>query len=271
MTAAVKEAYRKGAARSADASARIFRNEGHMEQFCIQCDHVTLSYENQAVVSDLSFTVEEGDYLCIIGENGTGKSTLMKGLLGLKKPSSGSIVLGEGILRSQIGYVPQQTPVQRDFPASVWEVVLSGTQNSRGWRPGYGKREKELAGEKLELLGISELRSKSFRDLSGGQRQRVLLARSLCAAKKLILLDEPTAGLDPLVTEEFYHLLLDLNRSQHITVVMVSHAIQEALGHADHILYLSQDSYFYGTLLEYAASRAGQRFLKRCKGKGGRP
>ena len=116
-----------------------------MEQFCIQCDHVTLSYENQAVVSDLSFTVEEGDYLCIIGENGTGKSTLMKGLLGLKKPSSGSIVLGEGILRSQIGYVPQQTPVQRDFPASVWEVVLSGTQNSRGWRPGYGKREKELA------------------------------------------------------------------------------------------------------------------------------
>lgn len=236
-----------------------------MGEFCIQCNHVTLSYENRVVVSDLSFTVEQGDYLCIIGENGTGKSTLMKGLLGLKKPAAGSIVLGDSIRRSQIGYVPQQTPVQRDFPASVREVVLSGCLNSRGFLPGYGAKEKALAEEKMALLGLLNLQKKSFRELSGGQQQRVLLARSLCAARQLILLDEPTAGLDPLVTEEFYHLLLDLNQELKITVVMVSHAIEEALGHADHILYLSQNSYFYGTTQEYQNSDIGERFLHRCK------
>lgn len=237
-----------------------------MGEFCIACDRVTLSYENQVVVRDLSFTVSEGDYLCIIGENGTGKTTLMRGLLGLKKPSSGSIVLGPGIRRSQIGYVPQETPVQRDFPASVWEVVLSGCIGERGMRPGFGRKEKKLAQEKLELLGIADLKKKSFRELSGGQRQRVLLARSLCAAKKLILLDEPTVGLDPLATEEFYHLLLDLNRDLGITVVMVSHAIQEALGHSDHILYLSRTGSFYGTTQEYLSSSEAGRFLKRCRG-----
>lgn len=232
--------------------------------FCLKCDHVSFSYENQVVVSDLSFTVEEGDYLCIIGENGTGKSTLMKGMLGLKKPSSGKIILGEEIRPSEIGYVPQQTPAQKDFPASVWEVVLSGCLNSRGIRPGFGALEKRLAWEKLQLLGITDLKEKSFRDLSGGQKQRVLLARSLCAAKKLILLDEPTTGLDPVATEEFYHLLLNLNKKYQITVIMISHAIREAFAHADHIMYLSQDSYFYGTTEEYLDSEEGRRFFRRC-------
>lgn len=232
--------------------------------FCLKCDHVSFSYENQVVVSDLSFTVEEGDYLCIIGENGTGKSTLMKGMLGLKKPSTGKIVLGEEIRPSEIGYVPQQTPAQKDFPASVWEVVLSGCLSSRGIWPGFGVKEKRLAMEKLELLGIAHLKEKSFRELSGGQKQRVLLARSLCAAKKLILLDEPTTGLDPVATEEFYHLLLNLNKKYQITVIMISHAIREAFAHADHIMYLSQDSYFYGTTEEYLESEAGRRFFRRC-------
>lgn len=234
--------------------------------FCLQCDHVSFSYENQAVVSDLSFTVEEGDYLCIIGENGTGKSTLMKGMLGLKEPSAGKIVLGEGIKQSQIGYVPQQTLLARkDFPASVWEVVLSGCLNSRGLRPGFGGREKQTAAEKMEILGITDLKNKSFKDLSGGQKQRVLLARSLCAAKKLILLDEPTTGLDPVATEDFYHLLLRLNKKHQITVIMVSHAIREAFAHADHILQLSQDKYFCGTTQEYLDSEEGKRFFKRCE------
>lgn len=232
--------------------------------FCLTCEHVTFSYENQVVVSDLSFTVEEGDYLCIIGENGTGKSTLMRGMLGLKKPASGRILLGEGILQREIGYVPQQTPAQKDFPASVWEVVLSGCLSGRGLLPGFGAREKRLAEEKMELLGIAGLSRKSFRDLSGGQRQRVLLARSLCAAKKLILLDEPTTGLDPVATEEFYHLLLTLNKKHQITVIMVSHAIREAFAHADHILYLSSDRYFYGTTEEYLDSEDGKRFFRRC-------
>lgn len=232
--------------------------------FCLKCEDVSFSYENQAVVSNLSFTVNEGDYLCIIGENGTGKSTLMKGMLGLKKPASGRIVLGEGIRQNQIGYVPQQTPAQKDFPASVWEVVLSGCLSSRGILPGYGAREKQLAEEKLELLGITPIRNKSFRELSGGQRQRVLLARALCAAQKLILLDEPTTGLDPVATEEFYHLLLTLNKKYQITVIMVSHAIREAFAHADHILQLSQNRYFYGTTEKYLDSEDGKRFFRRC-------
>lgn len=232
--------------------------------FCLTCDKVSFSYENQVVVSDLSFTVNEGDYLCIIGENGTGKSTLMKGMLGLKKPASGRILLGSGIRQSQIGYVPQQTPAQKDFPASVWEVVLSGCLSTRGLLPGFGAKEKRLAEEKLELLGITDLRDKSFRELSGGQRQRVLLARALCAAQKLILLDEPTTGLDPVATEEFYHLLLKLNKKHQITVIMVSHAIREAFAHADHILYLSQNRYFYGTTEEYLDSEDGKRFFARC-------
>lgn len=232
--------------------------------FCLTCDHVTFSYENRIVVSDLSFTVEEGDYLCIIGENGTGKSTLMKGMLGLKKPASGRILLGDNIRSNQIGYVPQQTPAQKDFPATVWEVVLSGCLNGRGFLPGYGAKEKSLAQEKLALLGISHLRTKSFRELSGGQRQRVLLARALCAAQRLILLDEPTTGLDPVAAEEFYHLLLTLNKRHQITVIMISHAIREAFAHADHILRLSADTYFYGTTESYLDSEEGQKFYGRC-------
>lgn len=232
---------------------------------CISCENVTFSYENQVVVTDLSFQVEAGDYLCILGENGTGKSTLMKGLLGLKKPASGVIRLGEGILQKEVGYVPQQTESQKDFPASVWEVVLSGCLNSPGFFVRFGAKEKKLAMEKLELLGISDLKNKSFRDLSGGQKQRVLLARSLCAAKKVILLDEPTTGLDPLAAEEFYHLLADLNKNHQITVIMISHAIREALEHADHILYLSHTSTFFGKTEEFTESQAGQQFLRRAQ------
>ena len=232
---------------------------------CISCEHITLAYEKQTVVSDLSFTINEGDYVCIIGENGTGKSTLMKGILGLKKPVSGSIELGEEIRTNQIGYVPQTTAPQKDFPASVWEVVLSGCRKQRKFLPGYGKAEKALAEEKMALLGISDLKEKSFRELSGGQRQRVLLARALCAAKKLILLDEPTTGLDPVASEEFYHLLLKLNHQYQMTVVMVSHAVREAMAHADHILYLSSEHYFYGTTESFGETEDGRKFLRRCE------
>ena len=230
---------------------------------CLKCEHVSFAYENQTVVSDLSFQVEEGDYLCIIGENGTGKSTLMRGILGLKKPSLGTIALGEGIRQNQIGYVPQQTPVQRDFPASVWEVVLSGCINSRGWRPGFGEREKKLAKEKLSLLGIEDLKSRSFRELSGGQRQRVLLARSLCAAQKLILLDEPATGLPAVAAHDLYRLLRKLHKELKITVIMISHDIREALECADHILYLSHASHFFGTTDAFLESVPGQRFVER--------
>ena len=227
----------------------------------ITCSGLSFSYENQTVVSGLDFRVEEGDYLCIVGENGTGKTTLIRGLLGLKKPSGGKLLLGDGLKSTQIGYVPQQDAVQKDFPASVSEVTLSGCLNARGLLPGYSAAQKKRALENLELLGISDLRKRSFQELSGGQRQRVLLARSLCAAERLLLLDEPTTGLDPLAIEEFYTLMDDLNRKRHMTLIMVSHAIREAVEHADHILHLSQDGNFFGTTQEYRDSAFGRKFL----------
>ena len=227
----------------------------------ITCSGLSFSYENQTVVSGLDFRVEEGDYLCIVGENGTGKTTLIRGLLGLKKPSGGKLLLGDGLKSTQIGYVPQQDAVQKDFPASVSEVTLSGCLNARGLLPGYSAAQKKRALENLELLGISDLKNRSFQELSGGQRQRVLLARSLCAAERLLLLDEPTTGLDPLAIEEFYTLMDDLNRKRHMTLIMVSHAIREAVEHADHILHLSQDGNFFGTTQEYRDSAFGRKFL----------
>lgn len=227
----------------------------------ITCKDLTFAYENQVVIHGLNFQVNAGDYLCIVGENGTGKTTLLKGLLGLKKPSGGTIQTGDGLKANEVGYVPQQDAVQKDFPASVFEVVLSGCLNVRGWRPGFTAADKKRALEKMELLGISELKNKSFQELSGGQRQRVLLARSLCATSRLLLLDEPTTGLDPVAIEEFYLLIKDLNQKHNITVIMVSHAIREAMEHASHILHLSQASGFFGTVEQYRESEPGRKFL----------
>lgn len=227
----------------------------------ITCKDLTFAYENQVVIQGLNFQVNAGDYLCIVGENGTGKTTLLKGLLGLKKPSAGFLQTGDGLKAAEVGYVPQQDAVQKDFPASVFEVVLSGCLNSRGWKPGFGACEKKKALEQMELLGITSLKNKSFQELSGGQRQRVLLARSLCATSRLLLLDEPTTGLDPVAIDEFYTLLNDLNKKHAITVIMVSHDIREAMEHASHILHLSQHTYFYGETEAYRRSELGKKFL----------
>lgn len=227
----------------------------------LTCERVAFSYENINVVKELSFSIEKGDYLCIIGENGTGKTTLMKGLLGLKKPSGGHILEGEDFQLGGIGYVPQQTLAQKDFPASVYEVVLSGCLNGRGWRPGYSREDREKALEKMDILGIRDLKKKCYRNLSGGQQQRVLLARSLCATKFMLLLDEPATGLDPVAAADFYQLLKSLNQDYGITVVMVSHAMREALENAKNILHLSHEGYFYGSVAEYRKSGPGIRFL----------
>ena len=188
----------------------------------IECSHLTMGYGSQIAVEDLSFSVEEGDYLCIVGPNGSGKSTLLKGLLGLTQPKSGSISY-HGVSPREIGYLPQQTPVQRDFPASVWEVVLSGCIGSGGWKPFYTAAQKDRAAEMLRRIGAESLCRRSFRALSGGQRQRVLLARALCAADRLLLLDEPTAALDPRASAELYDMIDHLNRRHKVTVLMVSH------------------------------------------------
>ncbi len=227
----------------------------------IQCDNVTLGYEGLTAVSDLSFSVEEGDYLCIIGDNGTGKSTLMRALLGLKKVNAGTIVFQNGLKQNQLGYLAQQTEVQKEFPASVWEVVLSGCLNRKGIVPIYTAAEKMRAMQALETLEILGLKSKCYRELSGGQQQRVLLARALCAAEKALLLDEPTTGLDPKMTTEFFALIERLNRDEGVTVIMVTHDTHCAVKYAEHILHLTEQAYFFGTKDEYLSSELGKRYI----------
>ena len=227
----------------------------------IKCENVSIGYEGQTVVKDLDFQIDPGDYLCIVGENGSGKSTLVRSLLGLKNVEKGQIIYGNGLKQTEIGYLPQQTDVQKDFPASVYEVVRSGRLNSRGFHPFYTAADRKAAVEKMDLLGIRDLARQCFRDLSGGQKQRVLLARALCATKSLLLLDEPVTGLDPIVTGEFYQLIRRINRESGIAVVMVSHDIESAVKDASHILHLQETALFFGTTEEYKRSPVGRRFL----------
>ncbi len=214
--------------------------------------NLSLGYEGREILKDVSFQVNKGDYLCIVGENGSGKSTLMKTVLGLQSPLGGVIRAGDGLRRREIGYLPQQTEVQRDFPATAWEVVTSGLLNRQGLRPFLTKEEKKIARDAMETLGIAELEKKCYRELSGGQQQRVLLARALCAAGRLLLLDEPVAGLDPAATKEMYELVDKLHRSG-ITVIMITHDLSAALTYATHVLHVGEDV-FFGTVEEYRKS-----------------
>ncbi len=228
----------------------------------ISARNVSMSYEKKLVLQEVCFDVEEGDYLCIVGENGSGKTTLMKGLLGLMPLRSGTIEFGEGVKGSQIGYLPQQTVIQKDFPASVFEVVLSGCLNRIGGKPFYSGHEKRRALKNLEIMGIGNLRYRSYRSLSGGQQQRVLLARALCAAEKVLLLDEPAAGLDPIVTAELYQIIKELNGTG-VTVIMISHDVKAAVANADKILHIGGTTEFFGATEAYLNSEAGRRFLGR--------
>jgi len=226
------------------------------------CRDVSLGYDGKTIVSNLNFSVNKGDYLCIVGENGSGKSTLIKTLLRLKSPLSGTITTGEGLRHNEIGYLPQQTDVQRDFPASVREVVLSGCLNRCGLRPFYNKNEKQLAVLNMKKLSILDLADRCYRELSGGQQQRVLLARALCATQKMLLLDEPVAGLDPKVTAEMYELIAKINRKEQITVIMVSHDIPAAIQYSSHILHIGSNSeLFFGTKNNYVKNMSGTSFL----------
>lgn len=226
----------------------------------LTCQDLSIGYEGKAILEHLNFSVGKGEYLYIVGENGSGKTTLMRNLLHLLQPISGKILLGDGLEENEIGYLPQQTLIQRDFPASVREIVLSGCQNHCGLRPFYNKKEKALSGEMMEKLQISHLADRCYRELSGGQQQRVLLARALCATKKLLLLDEPVSGLDPKATEEMYQVIKQLNREDNITIIMISHDIQAALTYASHILYIGKNI-FYGTKEEYVEKAMDKELL----------
>jgi zinc transport system ATP-binding protein len=227
----------------------------------ITCRDVSFGYEGNLAVSNLNFEVRGGDYLCVVGENGSGKSTLIKGLLRLKAPQTGKILMGDGLKANEIGYLPQQTAAQKDFPASAYEVVLSGCLSARGIKPFYTRKDKTAALENLKRLGIESLRHRCYRELSGGQQQRVLLARALCATKKLLLLDEPVAGLDPVVTQELYRLIEQINKETGLTVIMVSHDIPSAVKYASHILHLRGKQEFFGTTADYVSSDIGSEFI----------
>ena len=232
----------------------------------LKVEDLSLGYESQTVLEHLNFTVNTGDYLCIVGENGSGKSTLMRTLLHLMPALGGKIIPGDGLMPDEIGYLPQQTAVQKDFPASVWEIVLSGCQGRCGRRPFYNREEKQLARDNMERMGITAMADRCFRELSGGQQQRVLLARALCATGKLLLLDEPVSGLDPKVTAGMYQLIRDLNR-EGITIIMISHDIGAAVKYATHILHIGKDI-FFGTKEAYCGSALGQYFLAQEGGEG---
>lgn len=228
----------------------------------LECDKLTASYDGSNVISGLSFTINEGDYVCILGENGSGKSTLVKCLLGIKAPDSGKIVMGEGLKQTDIGYLPQHTDLAKGFPATVAEVVISGCLGRRGLRPFYSPKEKKIAQQAMERLGIADLAKRSCRELSGGQQQRMLLARAMCAAKKLLLLDEPVTGLDPAASAEMYSLISELNKKDNMTIIMVSHDVVKSLDDASRILCLcSRDHSFYGTPEEYANSHISSKFI----------
>ena len=228
----------------------------------ITCQNVKIGYEGRVVAENINFSVEKGDYLFLIGENGSGKSTLIKTILGLHTVMEGEILTGDGFLQKEIGYLPQQTVFQRDFPASVKEIVLSGCLNRSGFRPFYQKEEKQRAKKAMEKLGILKLQNHCYRELSGGQMQRVLLARALCATKQLLLLDEPVAGLDPKAAAEMYELIAVCNQSDHLTVIIISHDREAAVRYASKILHISQEPLFFGTKEEYLSSTVGKQYLQ---------
>ena len=226
----------------------------------LTCQRLCVGYDGQSVLQDLTFELLAGDYLCIVGENGSGKSTLMKTILGLQTPISGSILTGDGLRKNEIGYLPQQTQVQKDFPASVREIVLSGCQGRCGSRPFYNKEEKKLAAEAMEKMQITRLARRCYRELSGGQQQRVLLARALCAASQLLILDEPITGLDPAAAQDLYKTLAYLNQKEGMAIVMVTHDLKAALKSARTVLHIGRKGLFTGTASDYLASPQGRRF-----------
>ena len=227
------------------------------------CKDLSFSYDKTPALTNVSFEVGAGDYLCVLGENGTGKSTLVKLILGLLTPTSGQVVYN-GIKNTEIGYLPQTTVTDPNFPASVGEVVLQGRCNKLGRRFFYSSEDRKRVAENMDLLGITEIKDKNFADLSGGQRQRVLLARALTSTDKLLLLDEPVSGLDPIVTDEMYEIIRRLNKEKNITVIMISHDTKKVAEYATHILHLKKEVLYFGKTEEYEKTELFHEFLGGC-------
>ena len=226
----------------------------------IECKKLSIGYGNKVVCKNINFAVERGQYVCIIGDNGCGKSTLLKTILGLNKPVNGKIIFDKSNKVSSIGYLPQQSDMQKDFPATVREVVMSGFLGGMGWRPFYNREEKAKADKVMEELEIQPLANKSYKELSGGQQQRVLLARALCATDEILVMDEPVNGLDARTIRKFYSIIRKLNSENGLTIVMVSHNIDKVVDYATHIVYLKNDMAFAGTSEDFVNSEHMENF-----------
>lgn len=226
--------------------------------YSITCKDLSISYDQKVVVENLNFQLNQGDFLCIFGDNGAGKSTLIQAILKLKQVDSDMIE--NQFKQNQIGYLAQKTVIKHDFPASVLEVVSSGVLAQKSFLPFYTKKQKEIIQNNLKRLSIEDIQHKSIQELSGGQLQRVLLARALCAGQKLLILDEPTAGLDPLVSQELYQLCKQLNQ-EGLSIIMVSHAIEDAMRYANKILHIKQKQLFFGTTQEYRETELAKQYL----------
>lgn len=228
----------------------------------LSCNQLTVAYDKKIAVDHVSFQIEAADYICIVGKNGSGKSSLIKSILGLVPIQSGQIQFLEGLKANEIGYLPQQTNAQQNFPASVFEIVLSGFLSKQGWRPFFSKKDKQVALDNMNKLEILHLKNTPYIELSGGQQQRVLMARALCATDKLLILDEPVTGLDPVMMQTFYHLLQELNRTEKITILMISHDVKTAVQFANKILHLDKSIQFFGPTEDYTQSPIGKKFLE---------
>ncbi len=219
----------------------------------ITAQNITLAFDGHTAAENVSFTLARGDYLCVVGENGSGKSTLLRAVTGEIKPVAGRLMISPELRRAGIGYLPQQSKIQRDFPASVREVVVSGCVRRDNTGLFWKRKSKKRAAEYMKLLHVDALADKCFGELSGGQRQRVLLARAMCASDLLLLLDEPMNGLDPEAAHEMYHAVRMLNRERGLAIMMVSHDVGCALHEAGHVLSMCRGHSFYGTVEEYTA------------------
>ena len=212
--------------------------ESKDSSFSIICEGLAVGYSGKPLCNGFDLEINNGDYICIVGENGAGKSTLIKTLVGLIPAISGKVLLRGDIDKSDIGYLPQQREMQKDFPASVWEVVLSGCLDRLGFKPFYGHKERKLASAAIRELDLEDIKNESFRELSGGQRQRVLLARAIAGSKKVLVLDEPITGLDPVAAAHLYQLLNRVNQNG-TTIITISHDISKALSAANKLLIMS--------------------------------
>lgn len=221
---------------------------------------LTLAYDGADVVKNLNISIDKGDYLCIIGENGSGKSTLAKALLGLITPVCGKIEYNN-ITKNRIGYLPQQTNVQKDFPASVYEIVMSGFVGKTSFFPFYTKKQKQKADKIMKTLGIIDIKKSCYNELSGGQQQRILLSRALCGADNILVLDEPVANLDPVITNELYDILHTLNKNENYTIIMVSHDMHSVKKYATKVLHLAQNNYVFDSAENYINSSLASDFI----------